>query len=78
MAVSTMRKQKEQKIYRKIQYQNWRRITEIILNLHVTLLTFVFEKIVEVSINEFGINLLHIVYLLGFTVQCRLKYLDIN
>ena len=37
-----------------------------------------FEKFKKVSINEFGINLLHCVGLPGYTWRCGLKYTGIN
>ena len=37
-----------------------------------------FQKFVKVSVNEFGINLLYCVSLLGYTWQCGLKYTGIN
>ena len=37
-----------------------------------------FEKIIKVSINEFGINPLHYVTLPGYTWQCGLKKIGIN
>ena len=40
----------------------------------VLLLACVFEKIIKVSVNEFGINPLYCVSLPGYTWQCGLKY----
>ena len=44
----------------------------------VSLLTYVFEKFIKVSVNEYGINPLYCVSLLGYTWQCGLKYTGIN
>ena len=37
-----------------------------------------FEKLIKVSVNEFGINPLYRVSLPGYTWQCGLKYTDIK
>ena len=37
-----------------------------------------FEKLIKVSVNEFGINRLYCVNLPGYTWQCGLKYTGIN
>ena len=42
------------------------------------MLACVFEKLIKVSANEFGINLLYCVSLPGYTWQCGLKYAGIN
>ena len=42
------------------------------------MLTCAFEKIMKVSVNEFGINPLYCVSLPDFTWQCGLKYTGIN
>ena len=44
----------------------------------VLLLTCAFEKFIKVSTNEFGINPLDCVSLLGYTWQCGLKYTGRN
>ena len=44
----------------------------------VFLLASVFEKFIEVSFNEFGVNPLYCVSLPGYTWQCGLKYTGIN
>ena len=48
------------------------------LKSDVILLTCVFEKFIEVSINETDINPLYSVSLPGYTSQCGLKYTDIQ
>ena len=42
------------------------------------LLTWVFEKFIEVSQNEFGISPLYFVSLPGYTWECGLKYTNIR
>ena len=42
------------------------------------LLACVFEKIIKVSVNEYGINPLYCVNLPGYTWQCGLKYTGIK
>ena len=42
------------------------------------MLACVFEKFIKVSINEFSVNPLHSVSLLGYIWQCGLKYTGIN
>ena len=58
--------------------KNGEELTEIYLKSDVLLLACVFEKIIKVSVNEFGINPLYCVSLPGYTWQCRLKYTGIN
>ena len=41
-------------------------------------MTCVFEKFIKVSVNEFDINPLYCISLLGFTWQCGLKYTGKN
>ena len=53
-------------------------LTEIYLKSDVLLLACVFEKFIEVSVNEFGINPLCCVSLPGYTWECGLKYTGIN
>ena len=53
-------------------------LTELYLKSDVLLLACIFEKIIEVSINEFDTNPLYCVTLPGYTWQCGLKYTGIN
>ena len=53
-------------------------LTRLCLKSDVSLLTCVFEKILEVSFNEFGIKPLFCVTLPGYTWQCALKYTGKN
>ena len=53
-------------------------LTEIYLKSDVLLLACVFEKVIKVSVNEFGINPLYCVSLPGYTWLCGLKYTGIN
>ena len=58
--------------------KNGEELTEKYLKSDVLLLACVFEKIIKVSVNEFGINPLYCVSLPGYTWQCGLKYTGIN
>ena len=58
--------------------KNGEELTEIYLKSDVLLLACVFEKFINVSVNEFGINPLYCVSLPGYTWQCGLKYTGIN
>ena len=58
--------------------KNGEELTEIYLKSDVLLLACVFEKFMEISFNEFGINPLYCVSLPGYTWQCGLKYTGIN
>ena len=57
---------------------NGEELTEKYLKSDVLLLACVFEKFIKVSVNEFDINPLYCVSLLGYTWQCGLKYTGIN
>ena len=58
--------------------KNGEELTEIYLKSDVLLLACVFEKLIKVSVNEFGINPLYCVSLPGFTWLCGLKYTGMN
>ena len=58
--------------------KNGEELTQIFLKSDVLLLTCVFEKIIKVSVNEFGINPVYCVSLLGYTWQCGLKLRVLN
>ena len=70
--------QRTKEIIEKFNIKNGEEITEIYLKSDVLLLACVFEKFIKVSINEFDINPLYCVSLLGYTWQCGLKYTGIN
>ena len=53
-------------------------LTEIYLKSDVLLLTYVFEKFLKVSVDEYGISPPYCVSLPGYTWQCGLKYTGIN
>ena len=55
-----------------------KKLTQLYLKSDVLLLAFVFQKFINVSMNEFGINPLYYVTLPGYTWQCGLKYTGIN
>ena len=65
-------------IIKRFNIKNGEELTEIYLKSDVLLLACVFEKFINVSINEFGINPLYCVSLPGYTWQCGLKYTGIN
>ena len=58
--------------------KNGEELTEIYLKSDVLLLACVFEKFIEVSVNDFKINPLYCVSLPGYTWECGLKYTGIN
>ena len=53
-------------------------LTQTYLKSDILLLTCVFEKVLKVSVNEFGSNPLYCVKLPGYTWQCGLKYTEIK
>ena len=53
-------------------------LTKLYLKSDVILLADVFKKFVKVSTEEYGINPLYCVSLLGYTYQCALNYSDIK
>ena len=53
-------------------------LTQIYLKSDVLLVACVFEKLIKVSVKEFGNNPLYCVSLLGYTWHCGLKYTKIN
>ena len=65
-------------IIKRFNIKNGEELTEIYFKSDVLLLACVFEKFIKVSVNEFGINPLYCVSLLGYTWQCGLKYTGIN
>ena len=65
-------------LFKKFNIKNGEEITEIYFESDVLLLACVFEKIIKVSVDEFGINPLSCVSLPGYTWQCDLKYTRIN
>ena len=58
--------------------KNGDELREVYLKSDVLLLACVFEKFIKVSVNEFGVNPLYCVTLLGYIWQCGLKYTGIN
>ena len=57
-------------IIKRFNIKNGEELTEIYLKSDVLLLTCIFEKFIKVSVNEFGINPLYFISLLGYTWQC--------
>ena len=53
-------------------------LTNLYLKSDANLLADVFEKVVKISTEEYGINPLNCVSLPGYTYQCPLKYTDIK
>ena len=70
--------QRTMDIIEKFNIKNGEDLTEIYLKSHILLLSCVFEKFIEISINQFDINPLYCVSLPGYTRQCGLKYTGIN
>ena len=70
--------ERTKKIIKIFDIKNGEELTQIYLKSDVLLLACVFEKFIEVSINEFEINPLYCVSLPGYTWQCGLKYTGIN
>ena len=58
--------------------KNGEELTEIYLKSDVLLLACVFEKFIEISVNQYDISPLYCVSLPGYTWQCGLKYTGIN
>ena len=56
--------------------KNGEELTKLYCKSDVILLADVIEKVVEVSFEEYGLNPLFCVSLLGYTYQCALKYTD--
>ena len=54
--------------------KNGEELTRLYLKSNVLILACVFEKIIKVSDNDFGINPLYCVSFSSFTWQCVLKY----
>ena len=63
---------------KRFNFKNEEELTEIYLKSDVFLLACVFEKVIKVSFNEFGINPLYCVSLPGYTWECGLKYTGTN
>ena len=58
--------------------RNGEELTKLFLKTDPVLLTCVFEKFLQVSINELDINLSYCVSFPGYTWQCGLKYTDLR
>ena len=65
-------------ILKRFNIKNGKELTQMYLKSDVLLLTCVFEKFVQVSVNEFGISPRYCVSLPGYTWQCGLKFTGIN
>ena len=70
--------QRTMDINKRFNIKNGEELTEIYLKSEVLLLACVFEKFIEVSINQYKINPLYCVSLPGYTWNCGLKYTGIN
>ena len=57
-------------------FKNGEELTKISLKSDVNILTDVFEKVIKISIEEYGINPLYCVSLRGYTWQRGMKYTD--
>ena len=65
-------------IIKKFNIKDGKELTELYCKSDVLLLACVFEKIIKVSQNEFGISPLYFVSLPGYTWECGLKYTNIK
>ena len=65
-------------IIKKFNIKDGKELTEIYCKSDVLFLTCVFEKLIDVSQNEFGINPLYFVSLPGYTWACGLKHTNIR
>ena len=65
-------------IIKKFNIKNGEELTELYCKGDVLLLACVFEKVIKVSQNEFGISPLYCVSLPGYTWECGLKYTNIK
>ena len=70
--------QRTMDIIERFNIKNGEELTEIYLKSDVLLLACVFEKFIELSINQYDINPLYCVSLPGYTWHCGMKYTDIN
>ena len=59
-------------------YKNGEELTNLYLKSDVILLADVFEKIIKISFEEYGISPLYCVNLLGYPWQCGMKYTNIK
>ena len=65
-------------IIERFNIKNGEELTEIYLKSDVLLLACVFEKFIEISVDQYDINPRYCVSLPGYTWQCRLKYTGIK
>ena len=70
--------QRTMDIIERFNIKNGEELTEIYVKSDVLLLACVFEKFIEISIDQYDINPLYSVSLPGYTWQCGLKYTGIN
>ena len=70
--------ERTKEILKRFDIKNGEELTEVFLKSDVLLLACVFEKFIQVSVIEFGINPLYFVSLPGYTWQCGLNYTGIN
>ena len=70
--------QRTMDIIKRFNIKSGEELTEIYLKSDVLLLACMFEKFIEVSVNEFDITPLYCVSLPAYTWQCGLKYTNIR
>ena len=70
--------ERTKEIFKIFDIKNGEELTELNLKSDVLLLACVFEKLIKVSYNEFGINPLYCFSLPGYTWECGLKYTGIK
>ena len=79
MIILVIKKKKEQKqIIEEFSIECGEELTQLYLRSDDLLLPCVFEKFINVSVNDFGINPLYCVILPSYTWQCGLKYAGTN
>ena len=70
--------QRTKEVNKMFDIKNGEELTELKLKSDVILLADVFEKIIKISIDEYGINPLYCASLPGYTWQCGMKHTDIK
>ena len=73
-----IKQKKTREITKIFNFKNGEQSSELYLESDVILLADVFEKFINVSVNEVAINPLYCVTLPGYTYQCGLKYAGIE
>ena len=69
---------RKEEIIKVFDIKNGEKLTKLYLKSDVISLADVFEKLVKVSTEEYGINPLYCISPPGYTYQCAMKYTDIK